>query len=188
MLADELTAVGKELFSSFLLSHFVVPEACELNFHSNSRADGLCAEIEGCVAGDNLCVCESTDVTHLCFLSCELTCFNHFVELETCGNTCKVTALVNGCESVVVVSKVFRVSHCACSVAELYVRIFLCGLNHILLVAEAVCENDIAAAVCKVNSCFVAFVALGNVNLFNNLNAELCTSFSCSLDEVEVVG
>ena len=75
--------------------------------------------------------------------------------------------------------------------AELNVGIFLGCLCHEGLVAEGVCKDYIAAAVSKVKSCFIAFVAFGNVGFHKNLifgKTKVCASGFCSVDEVFVIG
>ena len=142
MLADELAASADKQGSSFLLLGLIVPGTGELDFHGSLFADGSYAEEECGVAGLNLCIGECADIADLSVLSFELAFLDHSVELHTCGNTCKVTALVDGSESVVEVLETLGVSLGAGSVAELNVRILLGSLDHEALMAEAVSEND----------------------------------------------
>ena len=142
VLADELAASADKQGSSFLLLGLVVPGTGELDFHGSLFADGSYAEEECGVAGLNLCIGECADIADLSVLSFELAFLDHSVELHTCGNTCKVTALVDGSESVVEVLETLGVSLGAGSMAELNVRILLGSLDHEALMAEAVSEND----------------------------------------------
>ena len=71
--------------------------------------------------------------------------------------------------------------------AELNVRAFLCGFNHIGFMTEAVCKNDVTAVIGKVESCFLAFCAFGNVDFGNIFNVKCFTSRFSSLNEVVVL-
>ena len=87
-----------------------------------------------------------------------------------------------------VVSKILCVSLGAGCVAELDVGEFLSCLDDEVLMAEAVGEDDVAAAVNEVCRCFVARAVLGDVGLLDDLCAgSLASCFSC-VDEVEVIG
>ena len=74
---------------------------------------------------------------------------------------------------------------------EFNVREFICRLEHIRLMTEAICKNDVAALVCKVRRCFVALIALGDVSLENYLRIAESESFLClfcGVHEVLVIG
>ena len=77
-------------------------------------------------------------VTDLCVFVGNLTVFVavKLNELQACGNTCKVSALVDRSKCVLKVFKSFGVCLCAGCVAELHVFEFLCCLNQVRLVAE----------------------------------------------------
>ena len=162
--------LGKELSANALQEHFAPPAAgiplpivlsqqsdmentpTQSPLYDDSEVSGLGlfsvdtqgtdAEEECGVAGLNLCIGECADIADLSVLSFELAFLDHSVELHTCGNTCKVTTLVDGSESVVEVLETLGVSLSAGSVAELNVRILLGSLDHEALMAEAVSEND----------------------------------------------
>ena len=75
--------------------------------------------------------------------------------------------------------------------AELNLGVLSCCLENEGLMAEGVCEDDVAAAVNQVKRCFIALVGLGNIGLENNLiitktEGSLC--LSCGINEVQVVG
>ena len=95
MLADELAAAGDELVGSFLLEGLIVPGAGEGDVHGHARAHGFGAQVERGVAGDDFRIGEGADVAHLGLIGGEFTGLDHFVELHTCCNTCKVSALID---------------------------------------------------------------------------------------------
>ena len=78
-------------------------------------------------------------------------------------------------------------SLCSGSVCELNLGDLFSCLDDVILMSEAVCEYEIASCVYKVNCCIVALLTFGNVCLDDALNAKVCASFLCSVDEVEVV-
>ena len=72
--------------------------------------------------------------------------------------------------------------------AEFHIRELLGSLDHIVLMTEAVGEDDVAAAVREVRSGLVAFLTFRNVGLQNVFHAQRFAGFFCSVDEVEVIG
>ena len=188
MLADELAAVVDELLCAFLFSGLVVPAAGEGDFHRHGRADGAGAQEEGGVAGDNLGVGESADVADLGLFCGEFASFDHLVELHACNDTGEVAAFIDGSEGVVVVGKVLGVRLRAGGVAELDVREFLGSLDHVVLMAEGVGEDDVAAGVSQISSGVVAFLTFRNVRLDDVLYAKSLSGFLRAVDEVQVVG
>ena len=182
------TAVDKSK-SCFLLKSLVIPGTCELNIHCYCGANALCAKVEGCVTGHNLCECECTNVTHLSLVSCDLAVSDHLVELHTCCNTCQESALIDGSKCIVEVGETCCVSLCTCCVAELYVRILLCSLHKEGLVTEAVSKDYVTTVnLNEFNCCIVAICRLGNLSLLSVLNAHILTCCNCSVHEVLVVG
>ena len=87
-----------------------------------------------------------------------------------------------------VVGKTLGVCLGAGGVAELHVGEFLGGLNHIVLMTEGVCEDNVAAGISQVSSSLIAAVVFGNVLLHDELNAQLFASFLGSVQEVQVIG
>ena len=167
---------------------FVVPATGEDNIHNYIFAYGLGAEVERGEAGDNFGIGESADIAHLG--GGDFACFEQGVKLQTGGDTGKVTAFIYGSKSVVIVGKVLGVGLGSGSVAELYIGELFGGLDHIIFVAEAVGEDDIATLVYKVGGCYVASVAFGDVSLHDNLGI-LKTKFGLNfihrVDEVLVI-
>ena len=153
------------LLRAFLLGGLIVPGAGEGHFHGGGGADGAGAQEEGGVAGDDLGVGESTDVAHLGLIGGDLAVFDHLVELQTGGDTGEVAAFIDGGESVVVVGQTLGVGLGAGGVAELHIGEFLGSLDHVVLMAEGVGEDDVAAGVSQLGSGVVAVLALGNVGL-----------------------
>ena len=153
VLADKVAASADESESSVSFFYCVIPRTGELNVHGNGRANGASAEEEGGITGDNFCISESAYVADLCVFGSDLNAFDlgavsdHFVELHSCGNAGKISAFVNGSESVVIVVKTFGVSLCAGSVAELNLGILLGSFDHEIFMAEGVSEDDGAAVV-----------------------------------------
>ena len=90
-----------------------------------------------------------------------------------------------------IVGKLFGVGKCAGRMAELNIGIFLCGAEHVGLVTEGVGEDDLAAALGKLDCGGVADIAFGNVGLHYDL---FVLEVHCLLDgesgvnEVLVVG
>ena len=191
MLADKLAAVADELVCSFLFSGLIVPGTGEGHFHGSGGADGACAEEEGGVTGNDFRVGECADVADLGLVLGELTVGDHLVEFETGSDTGEVTAFIDGSESIVVVCKALGVSLGTGSVAELNLGEFLCSLDHEVLMAEGVSEDDIAAGICKLGSRVVALLAFGNVGAEDDLiiaQAEVRAGFLGTVHEVEVIG
>ena len=90
-----------------------------------------------------------------------------------------------------IVGKTLGVSLGAGGVAELYLGELLGGLDHVILMTEAVGEDDVAAGVGELSSGVVALLTLGNVGLDNIVffgNAQGCAGFLSGIDEVEVIG
>ena len=191
MLADELAAAGDELVGSFLLEGLIVPGTGEGDVHGHGRAHGLGAQIERGVAGDNFRVGEGADVTHLGLIGGEFTSLDHLVELHTGSDTGEVAAFIDGGERIVVVAELLGVGLGAGGVAELHVLELLGGLDHEVLVAEAVGEDDVAAGVHELGSGVVALLALGDVGLDDVLvlaQAGVLAGSLRGVDEVLVVG
>ena len=191
MLADELAAVGDELVGAFLLGGLVIPGTGEGDFHGSGGADGTCAQEERGVTGDNFCIGVSAHIADLGLVSGELAGLNHLVELQTCGNAGQVTALIDGSECVMVVVKILGVCTGTGGMAELNLGEFLGGLDHVVLVTEAVGKDDGAAGVSKLGGSVIALLAFGDVGTENELlfaEAQSSAGFLGGVDEVKVIG
>ena len=191
VLADELAAAGDELVGSFLLEGLIVPGAGEGDVHGHARAHGLGAQIERGVAGDDFRIGEGADVAHLGLIGGEFTGLDHLVELHTGSDTGEVAAFIDGGERIVVVAELLGVGLGAGGVAELHLREILGGLDHEVLVAEAVGEDDVAAGVHELGRGVVALLALGDVGLNDVLilaQAGVLAGSLRGVDEVLVVG
>ena len=191
VLADELAAAGDQLLSAFLLQSLVIPAAGEGHVHGDGGADRLGAQIEGSVTGNNLSVGESTDIAHLGLVLGELTSLDHLVELHTGSDTGQVTTLIDGSESIVIVSQILGVSAGTGGVAELNIRILLSSLDHVRLMTEAVGEDDGAAIVDQVASGLIALLTFGNIGLQDVVSigqTQVLDGLFCAIDEVKVIG
>ena len=188
MLADEDAVVGDQLVGAFLLGGLVIPAAGEGHVHGDGGADGAGAQEEGGVAGDNLGIGESTHIAHLGLVGGDGAVVDHLVELHAGGNASQVAALIDGGEGVVVVVQTLGVGLGAGGVAELHVGELLGSLDHVVLVAEGIGEDDVAAVVSQFGSGIIAFLPLGDVGLDDGLNAQLLAGSLGGVDEVQVVG
>ena len=110
------------------------------------------------------------------------------VEFHTSGDTSQVTSLINRSESIVEVVKSFRMCFGSGCVTELYVRELSCGLNDVILMAEAVCKYEVAAGICQLAGSVICFLTLGNTGFKYILDSHFLTGFLCGVDEVQVVG
>ena len=188
MLGDQDAVAVDQLLSAFLLKGHVVPGTGEGDLHGDAGADGLRAEEEGGVAGDDFGVGVGADVTHNSLFSGDLAALDHLVELQTGGNTGEEAAFIDGSERVVEVGKAFGVGLGAGGMAELDIRALLGGLDHVVLVTEGVGEDDVAALVNEVQRGLIALLAFGNTGLQNVLNAQLLAGFLGGVHEVLVIG
>ena len=191
MLADQDTAVVDQLVGRFFFSSLIIPGTSEGNFHGSGRAHGAGTQEEGCVAGNNLCIGVSADITDLGFIFLDIAVFDHLVELHACSNACKITAFIDGGKCVVIVGKVLGMSLGACRVAELDFREFLCSLDHEILMAEGVRKDDVAAGISQIARCIIAFLSFRDIGLDDAVffaDVKLLTNFLCSCDEVIVIG
>ena len=191
MLADEDAAVGDEVVGALLLGGLIVPGTGEGDVHGHAGADALGAQVEAGVAGDDLGVGEGADIAHLGLGLGDLAGLYHLIELHARGDAGKVAALVDGGEGVVVVGEALGVSLRAGGVAELDLGELARGLDHEVLVAEAVGKDYIAAAVGEVGGGVIALLALGDVRAQLVLLLSQAQSLNGSLGgvyEVEVVG
>ena len=191
MLRDQLAAIGDQLVGAFLLGGLIIPGTGEGDLHGHGGADGLGAQIEAGVAGNDFGVGESAHIAHLGFLGGELTGLDHLVQLHTGGNTSQETALVDGGESVVVVAQALSVGLGAGGVAELNLGELLSSLNHVILVTEGVGEDDIAAGVSQLAGGVIALLAFGDIGTEDVLilgQAQSGAGFLGTVHEVQVVG
>ena len=191
MLADQLAAAVDQQLSAGLLQGLVVPAAGEGHFHGDGGADGLGAQIEGGVTGDNFRIGESTNVAHLGLFLGELTGIDHLVQLQTGSDTGQETAFIDGSESVVIVLQTLGVSAGTGGVAELDVGILLGGVDHEALVTEAVGKDDVAALLSQIASGLIALLTLRNIGLQDVVSigqTEILDGLLGAIDEVLVVG
>ena len=88
-----------------------------------------------------------------------------------------------------VVGQTLGVGLGAGGMAELHVGIFLGGLDHVVLMAEGVGKDDVAAGVRQVSGGLVALLTLGNIGLDDVVgDAQGLAGLLGAVDEVEVVG
>ena len=191
MLADENAAVVDEAVGGFLFQSFVIPGAGEGHFHRDAGADAAGAKEEGGVAGLDFGIGESADIAHLRLFGSDVAVLDHFVELQTGGDTGEVTTLIDGGKRVVEVAQTFGVRLHAGAGNELHFREILGGGKSEGLVTEAVGDDEIAAGVNQLGGGIVASLRLGDVGLHHDLivgKTELLGGSLRSVDEVEVVG
>ena len=191
MLADEDAALCDELVGGFLLSGLFVPGTGEGDVHSHAGADALGAQVEAGVAGNDLGVGVSADIAHLGLVLGDLAGLDHLIELHARGDAGEVAALIDGGKGVVEVVEALGVRPGAGGVAELDVGELAGGLDHEVLVAEAVGEDDVAAVVGELSGGVVALLALGDVGAQDVLilgQAQGLAGGLGGVDEVEVVG
>ena len=191
VLGNQLGTAGDQLVGGFLLGGFIIPGTGEGDIHGDGGADGLGAQVEAGITGLNLGVGESADVAHLCFLSGEFTCFDHLVQLQTSNHTGQVTALVDGGEGIVVVAQALGVGLGAGGVAELDLGELLGSLDHIVLMAKGVGEDDVAARIRQFAGSVVALLTFGDVGAEDVLifaQAQVGHGFLDAVHEVQVVG
>ena len=188
VLGDQLAAVLDQRVGAFLFSGLIVPGTGEGDFHRSGRADRTRAEEEAGVARNNFRVGECADVADLGFFRGEFTGFDHLVQLQACSDAGKITALEDLCERVVVVRELLGMSLGAGSVAELNVRVFLGGLDHVVFMTEGIREDEIAALIDKVHRGVVALLTFRDVGLQDRLDAESLAGFLRAVQEVEVIG
>ena len=194
MLGDQSSAVGDQGVGAFLFGSFVIPGTGKGDLHGSVGNNRANAEEPGGVTGDHFCIGVSADVAdfHVAVLIVvglgEDAVVDHFLEFEAGGNTCKVTAFIDGSESIVEVVEIHKLSLIAGRMQELDFGIFLRGADHVILVAEAVGKNNITAVICEVASDFVAVFAFGNTGFDHEFSAHLCAGFLRGGDEVVVIG
>ena len=169
MLADQDTSVRDQCICTFFFEVKACPAVCVFNFHSYGWAFALSTKIERSISGNNLCIWECTNITHLAVIFCNCAVFDHLIQFETGNNTGYITSFINICKIVVHIGKSACCCLSSCCMAELYIRIFGSGLNHIILKTEAVGENDLAALFSQVNSSIVAALVFRYVEFGNNL-------------------
>ena len=188
MLRDQLAAVGDELVGAFLLGGLVIPAAGEGDFHGGRGADRAGAQEEGGVAGDHFGVGERAHIADLGLFGGELAGGDHLIQLHAGHDTGQIAALVDGSKGVVVVGQVLGVGLGAGGMAELHIRELLGGLDHEILVAEGIGEDDGAAVVYQLSSLVVALLAFGNIGLHDGGDTQLLAGSLGGVDEVQVVG
>ena len=188
MLADKDAAVFDECFRSGFLRRFVIPAAGVTDFHGHRGADGLCAEIEGGVAGDDFRIGERADIAHLRPFRGDFARFDHLVELVARDDTGEITTFINGGKTVVIVLDTVGVRLGAGGVCKLDLGEFPRRSDDVILMTEAVRENDVAALIHKVDCRIIACRTLGDTGLDDDSDLLLLRKVSCGVDEVLVIG
>ena len=198
MLGDDGGAAADEGLGALALGGLIEPAARIGDFHGDGDVrlflhDGACAEEEGGVARNDFCIRICADVTDLDVAVCivvvgfELACFVHLDELHAGSDACKISALIDVCERIVVVCNARGVGKGARRVAELNFGEFPCSLQNVFLMTEGIGKDDVAALVCKVGSRVVAVVVLGDARLHDELGALLFAGGLDRVDEILVV-
>ena len=194
MLGEKSSTVSDQSVCAFLFGGLIIPGAGEGDLHGNIGNYRANTEEPGGVTGDNFCIGVCTDVAELHIAVFIVVCIgenavvDHFLELEAGSNTGEVTAFVDGSKCIVEVIEIYDLSLIAGSMQELHIGVFFCSADHVVLMAEAVGKNDVAAVIGEVAGNFVAVFAFGNAGLYNELSAHFCAGFRCGNDEVVIIG
>ena len=164
MLADDDAAVADQLLCRGLLGGDVKPGAGIENVHRNIGADGLDAEEERGVAGDDLCISIGTDVADLDLavlhvLVGELALFLELVDLQTGNDAGNIAGFIDLRECVVEIRQVGLLRGVA---GHGDVGILLSRSLCIVLMAIGVREDERAALVDAVLNCGLAGFVFGN--------------------------
>ena len=172
MLADEFRAVGDKAVGAFLFGGFAVPGVCINYFHSGVGNYASDAEEEGGISGFDFGIGIRAHITDFGVgvgngAGGSVTV--HGFELHASGDTRKISAFVDGSESVVEIRDARGVSLSAGGMAELDFGEFSGGLKHELLVAERVGEDNVASRVDQFASGVIARVGFGDVGSEQNL-------------------
>ena len=169
MLADQDTSVRDQCICTFFFEVKACPAVCVFNFHSYGWAYALSTKIERSISGNNLCIWECTNITHLAVIFCNCAVFDHLIQFETGNNTGYITSFINICKIVVHIGKSACCCLSSCCMAELYVRILSCCFKDIGLMTEAVCKNNLTSLICKVCCCIIASFVFTDQCFLNNL-------------------
>ena len=198
VLGNECGAAPDEHIGALALCNFVIPGTGIGDFHGDADLrllldDGLRAEEEGGVAGDDFRIgigadIADLDVAVLVVVRLELARLVHLDQLHARCDACEVSALVNGRECVVEVCDPFGVRLRAGRVAELHVGILARRLQDEVLMAEGICKDDVAALVDEVARSIIARLILGNARSDEKLHALVFACFLHRVDKVLVVG
>ena len=170
MLADDDAAAAHQGVGGLSLGIGVEPGAGVENVHNNVFNYALYAKIVGGVAGNDLSIRESADVTELYVAVFhigigDLAFVYELLKLHAGNNAGNITGLIGVAESVLEVLQSADGSGIAGHGGEHYVGVFIGSLLHIGLMAIAVGEDVGAALLDQVDSCVVAFLILGYVVL-----------------------
>ena len=137
------------------------------------------------ITGLDFCVRISTDIAE--HRSALLACSFQFVEFVTCNDTRKITSFVDGGKTVEVVGQFFGMGFGAGCMTEYNVGEFLCSLNDVIFVTEAVGKDDVASLVCKVCCGVIASCVFGNTGFDDNSDLKFFCHCFRSVDEVLIV-
>ena len=155
MLSDNVAALGKKSLGSVCLLCGGVPAVCYLYINLSVGIYGVNAH---CKSVDTACALGVLNA------HCGNVADEVGLGLHTCNDTGKISCLINSAEVVVEVSAVVLV---ACAVAEVNVGELSCQRLHLVHVAPACAEDDVAAFLdALTDSCFgcgrvaVAYVVL----------------------------
>ena len=105
VLADQNTSIRNQRICTFFFKVEACPAVCIFYFHSYGRAYTLCAKVERSISGNNLCVRECTNITHLAAIFCDRSIFDHLIQFKASYYTGHITSFINVCEVVVHIGK-----------------------------------------------------------------------------------
>ena len=79
MLADQYASVLDQFVSALFLSSLIIPGTGKGNVHCYARAYRTCAQEEGSISGDNLCIGICSYISHLCLILSDITICDHLI-------------------------------------------------------------------------------------------------------------
>ena len=168
VLADDDAAIGNELLGGLVLLAQIEPGAGVLDFHPSVLIDGLDAQIERGVAGDDLGIGERADIADLdlavlgLVLGLDLAFLVELGDLHTGDNTGDIARLIDIGEGVGEVVQTRGLGGITGHGDKLDIGELAGGLLCIGLVAIGVGEDDAAARVGELLALIVADFLLGD--------------------------
>ena len=192
VLAHQHAALGgDQRGGGFLLQRLVAPAVGELHDHRGGGAGVADAQEGGGIAADDLGVGERAHIADHGLILGDLALLDHLVQLQAGGVARGEAALIDGGEGVVEVVQARALALGAGGVGELDLRELRGGLDDVVLMAEGIGEDVLAAHVRQVGGGVVGFLALGDVGLDDQLglgiHAQVLHGLLHAVDEVGVI-
>lgn len=158
MLGNHIAAPVDQSLGNLGFHSGIVPGVGVHDLHGHIRVDALGAQIESSVAADHLGERVSRHIAKLVGLG-----------LQAGSDTSQVTGFIDGSEVVVEVGETRRSCLITGCMAELDVGILSCYFLDIVLIAEAGCEDDVAARFSQLPQSGIALSTLRNIVLADDL-------------------